>query len=179
MAFAVQSTPPDPSGLFTTVVERYGSLPVYEAIGAAVFDEAQAHLAARDQEPNKTGFPKQHFWEQIARGTRQEVDSNGVTLVFPYPMRAKVLGATIKPVKGKYLTIPAIAAAYGKRAGEFDGLQFAIVDGVGPALVTEGPEAMVVYRLVRQAVLPADPNALPPAGRLLDSAVRAIREIPL
>lgn len=175
MSFKVTITP-DPVADLDEIVQAHGGPVVYQAIGAAVFDVAQDHLAMRDREPNKTGFPKQHFWERVSRGTRQESDATSATIVFPYPMRAKVAGAEIKPVRGKYLTIPAIAAAYGKRAGEFD-LRFAIVDGIGPALVTKDPEAVVVFRLVRRAVLPPDPEALPSDERILAAATRALDEL--
>jgi hypothetical protein len=176
MAFSATLTP-DPGPDFARLARFYGSQTVYEAIGASVSELAVTHLARRDQAGNKNGWPRTHFWEGIARGVRDKVDPNGVTIVFPYPMRAKVLGATIVPVRSKYLTIPMNAEAYGKRAREFSGLKFAVVPGIGAALVTDTPEAVLMYRLVRRAVLPPDPHALPAEGDIAAAARRALDEI--
>jgi hypothetical protein len=176
MAFSATLTP-DPSQDLGRLFRAYGSQTVYEAIGAAAVEACVTHLATRDQEPNKTGFPKFHFWERVARGTRQEVDSSGVSIVFPYPMRMKVNGGTIKPINARFLTIPMTAAAYGKRAREFSDLKFAVVPGIGRALVTSGPESVVMYRLVRKAVIPADPRALPTGEALLGAVRQALDEI--
>lgn len=176
MAFSVTLNP-DPGPDIDRLSRIYGARTVYEAIGAAANEACVTHLAQRDREPNKTGFPKAHFWERIARGTREEVDSGGVTIVFPYPMRMKVEGGTVRPVRARFLTIPMTAAAYGKRAREFSDLKFAVVPGIGRALVTSGPEAVVMYRLVRQAVIPSDPRALPADQTLLAAMRGAIDEL--
>ena len=88
--------------------------------------------------PNKQGFPRQHFWAQVRRGvqTPKLMGQSAVVSINHVGLGQRYYGGEIKPKNGsKFLTIPWRSEAYGKRAREFTDLVFAIVEGIGPALV--------------------------------------------
>lgn len=80
-------------------------------------------------------------------------------------LRAAFGGYTVRPGAGKkYLTIPVAAEAYGKRAGEIDGLEFMRVGPKKTALLAR-PESegrmTTFYLLVKQAEIPEDRGLIP------------------
>lgn len=81
--------------------------------------------------PNKQGFPSTHFWADAARSTNFRLDPSGpVISINKQGIRQRRYGGQILPTGGrKYLTIPANAEAYGKRAGEFHNLRIAKLGG--------------------------------------------------
>jgi len=117
--------------------------------------------------------------------------------------RQKLKGGVIRPKAGKtYLTIPAAPEAYGRRAGEFNDLDFQIVldenGSLRPALVRRASTALkftrrkrkdgtisvsvrpgelregkVMYWLVRQVNQRPDASVLPPPGLIVATAVQA------
>ena len=79
--------------------------------------ELRDHFAKRESEPNKRGWPRQHFWDQIRGATAiSKVTRDGATITVNDPRLAqKIFGGEIKPGAGKkYLALPAIAEAYGR-----------------------------------------------------------------
>ena len=94
--------------------------------------------------PNKNNWTRQHFWADCARATNFTLGPDTVTVNVSKPGALLQLeggvveagkhtsSATGKPTK--FLTIPARAEAYGRRAGEFHNLEYAMTDQ-GPALV--------------------------------------------
>lgn len=99
--------------------------PLNAAVGKRGEVELRAHFLARNQEPNKKGWPKQDFWNRIREATAlSAVDESGATITIADPAIAqKIYGGTIKPVEGKYLALPAIAEAYGRSARTFNNLE--------------------------------------------------------
>ncbi len=84
------------------------------------------YFSRRENQPNRTGWPKQHFWDQIRSATAlAQVDQEGATITVNDPRLAqKVYGGTIKPGAGrKYLALPAIAEAYGRSPRSLTNLQ--------------------------------------------------------
>jgi len=77
-------------------------------------------------EPNKLGGRRTHFWNrQIGGSTNMPVveDTNRVVVSISSPILPhKVKGGTISAKRSKYLTIPLVAEAYGRRARYFDDL---------------------------------------------------------
>ena len=102
-------------------------------LGAAVSRLVQDHLAMKEGQPNKSGFPSQHFYANAARSTFWTADSAGATVTISQTGFAqRCFGGTIKPGRTiskftgrptQYLTIPARGEASGKRAGEFGNLK--------------------------------------------------------
>lgn len=166
--------------------------------GRAVVNTVRAHLFARNaSHPNRLGGTRQNFWAAAARSTHMRPESWGAMVsVNALGFRLQYQGGTVRPTTKKFLTIPARAEAYGKRAGEFDDLEFTIIPGKGPALVaarrseirirktkgggykvthtasTLGNE--VYYWLARSVRIPAHPDALPPEAKMAESAQGAV-----
>jgi len=62
--------------------------------------------------------------------------------------RLRYFGGTVRPVRAKLLTIPAVPEAYGKSARDFPNLGFAILDGK-PALVDKEPTFVKAGKRIR------------------------------
>jgi hypothetical protein len=156
---------------------------VNPVLAQAAVDFTQAHLFRLDAERgNVLGGARTHFYSQAARGTHHTVLPDGFALTIGHVgFRQRLQGGTIRPQKAKFLTIPAYPDAYGRRAGEFSDLRFAIVGG-RPCLVKAEQSALsfgkkrkdgsrkisgsfvggnVMYWLVRQVNQAPDPSVLP------------------
>jgi hypothetical protein len=162
------------------------------------------HFLAREQQPNKQGWPKAHLWRRIATSTAVAgvTDTEAVLSIAHPAISAKVYGAEITPKRGKFLTIPAMAAAYAAgspREGAAPGnLAFAYSlhpqGGWRPSLAvqtdvwkevgkprrdgtrrvkTVNRAGEIWYWLVRRAVVHGDPNALPSDDLVADTAISA------
>jgi hypothetical protein len=160
------------------------------------------HFLAREQQPNKQGWPKAHLWRRIATSTAVAgvTDTEAVLSIAHPAISAKVYGAEITPKRGKFLTIPAMAAAYAAgspREGAAPGnLAFAYSlhpqGGWRPSLAVQTDvwkevgkprkdgtrrrklvhqAGAVWYWLVRKATVPADDNALPSEAILGESVI--------
>jgi hypothetical protein len=97
---------------FLTVLGRRGS------------NELRAWFTKADaKHPNKKGFPRSHFWLDVANSVSNNpaITDNRVTINIAHPVIAfKVIGGTIKPRVANWLTIPVVAAAYGKTVREYE-----------------------------------------------------------
>ncbi|RFC46912.1 MAG: hypothetical protein DUW69_001562 [Verrucomicrobia bacterium] len=109
------------------LVEVKGSLvnrsALNEALGKRLALELQTYFRSRSSEPNKMAAPSLGFWNKVAADTQlNEVSDTGATVAIASPeFRPRLFGAVIKPTGGrKFLTIPLVAAAYGKRAQEYE-----------------------------------------------------------
>lgn len=151
--------------------------------------------------PNKQGWPRQHFWAAVRRSVNQPVVNSPTTatvsITHPHLLQ-RVKGGPIRPGAGRrYLTIPAIAEAYGKRAREFHNLRFGFAENrfgnLAPALVENSGQSVAFGRrrkdgtrkvtpgeeiggnaffwLVKKVYQPADPTALPTEAQLQVAAV--------
>lgn len=169
------------------------------AVGQSVVRLVQRHL--RDKPANRQGFPSSGFWGRAARATNYTTVPQGTLVsINQIGVRQRYHGGVIRPTGNrKFLTIPVNAAAYNRRAGEMAGLKFAIVPGVGPALVAQrsvgtliAPQArgkkrwkavgdllgaVVMFRLVRFANQDPDPTVLPEDAAILDAAREGIRNL--
>lgn len=89
---------------------------LHGSLGGRAERALRDHFARREAEPNKRGWPKQHFWDQIRSATALgTVDGAGATITINDERLAqKIYGGTIRPGLGKkYLAIPEIAEASG------------------------------------------------------------------
>src|SRR5260370_38005174 len=98
---------------------------VKPAIGRAVLRLVQQHfLRLNASRANPLGGPRSNFYAQAARSTRYDVLTDGVLVsVSQVGIRQRLAGGQIIPRNVKYLALPAIAEAYGKRAREFPNLE--------------------------------------------------------
>lgn len=175
--------------------------PLHAAMGKRVEVEYRDHFAARDSEGNKQGWPSQHFWARIRTATAyRSADEAGAIVGIADPALAqKIHGGTITPKEGKYLTIPAIAEAYGHSARSFDFLQFRRFKSGAAALVEsdrtflkfgrkrkdgsrklsdEGrsQRGRVWYWLARSVTQKADARALPDEEKMTAALLEEIGE---
>lgn len=156
---------------------------ISKVTGRAVANTIRANFQTlEDNRPNKQGFPRQHFWSACRRATQAPapLGSGRVLIEINKPGAAlRRFGGTVRPVNKKYLTIPAIAEAYGRRAPDIAGLEFLMAmtpqGHFAPALVQLDAEAKaagrkkafrtgqgtVFYWLVRQTKHKPDPSVMP------------------
>ena len=114
----------------------------YKIIASAIGEETRRHFVEREGMPNSKGWPKQHFFDKARRQTHVSSTSSDATVtVSLVGFATHFLGKpeVIRPVNSQFLTIPARAEAYGRRAREFNDLVFAIVPNesgrMQPALI--------------------------------------------
>lgn len=108
--------------------------------------------------PNKLGGKRTHYYGQAARGTSYVVEPTMIIIsINQVGIRQSWQGGAVyagvnssrytgKPTK--YLTIPAIAEAHGKRAGEFSNLTLAYGRGGRPYALVEAAATLVKSRKV-------------------------------
>ena len=144
-----------------------------KVLGTAVAETMRGHFLDRDAEPNRKGWPKQHFWKDIADATVRGEPAAGriEVIVADRRFNLKVFGGTVRPVEARALAIPVNRIAYGVRPRVLqDQLGVPIFrprksDGVGAGFLAariEG-EFVVLYSLVRSARHDPDQRAMPPA----------------
>ncbi|MDR0536194.1 MAG: hypothetical protein LBG65_07635 [Puniceicoccales bacterium] len=146
--------------------------PLLTHLGGRLAILTREHFRDRDREPNKSRFPKTHFWGNAAKFTRlTNVTATTATVTIAYPqLLTKIHGGTIKSARPNgSLAIPISAQVYGKYPREFgrSALQFAIHGKEYPlherGAVLEDPRTgETLYKLVRQTIHTPDPHALPP-----------------
>lgn len=155
-------------------------------LGKEIEVQLKQHFLARDQDsPNKSGFPRSHWWarEVRAKTALRSFDANSATVgIASRQFAFRLNGGTIRPGPGrKLLALPLRAEAYGvyPREGTIPGLFFKKLTGGRMYLAARDGSALRVYwRLVPAVTIPADPNALPPAAQLRATLEdRALKEV--
>jgi hypothetical protein len=143
-------------------------------LGHAARNEYRAWFRAHDATPNAKGFPRSHFWHEIAGATGLDTgkttDTEAVVVIASRAIKAHVYGGTWGPRPGKKnLAIPLRGEAAGKNprdnpiAGVFF-LRSRFGKGGGYLVKREGKKLMAFWRLVPRVHVRRDPAALPPAG---------------
>lgn len=166
------------------------------ARGAA--NEVRSHLANLEStRPNKQGWTRQHWWARVRRSVQApRLAAGGAIVSITEPgIGLRYFGGTTRPVSRKYMTIPAIEEAYGRRAREFSNLRFGFAENrfgnLAPALIERDHTELnfgrrrkdgsrkisgtsrggrTFYWLVRRAVHPADHSVLPTDEALANAA---------
>lgn len=170
--------------------------PLNAAIGKRGEVETREHFRVRAQEPNKRGFPSLGFWNRIRKATALTAfDSVGATISISDPaILQKIHGGDITPKEGRYLTLPAIAAAYGRSPRTFSNLEpmfrwingerkiVALVERAASDLKTQATYGgEVFYWLVEKVKQRKDPRALPPRDQferaLVDEAAAFVADL--
>jgi hypothetical protein len=141
--------------------------------GKTVEKELRAHFLRRNAQGNKQGWPSRGLWGDIAERTVMGAVSGGnlyasVEISISHPaLNLKVHGGTVTPKRGKYLTLPATAAAYAAgspREGATPDLKFTVAynAAIGHDMKALADTAGTVwYFLARKTTHRADPDALP------------------
>ncbi len=140
MSFATHITVPEFRDPFLDQLPTFlAPEQLHKVVGNALVDLFQQHIAGLPS--NHQGFPSTNFWPAAARSVSWESAGEGVSISVSHPgFQQRLLGGTIRPTQGKkYLTIPAIGAAYGHHAAEFSQLRFRFLTNpmgrLQPALV--------------------------------------------
>ena len=150
--------------------------------------EVRKHFQDLDRRPNKRGWPSRHFWRGIARSTALDLvtrQTARVAITDP-AFWGKVKDTKIKPKRGRFLAIPATAAAYAAgspREGAAPA-SLKLTRDINPATgrmqwclaIVDSQAATVWYWLARQARIPKDPDALPPDAHLRAAVLDAIEQ---
>ena len=177
----------------TPILQGLGLLAqsVRPAIGAAVVELFQQNF--RSLPDNKQDWPTTNFWERAVRATNYDVAAENINInVNQQGVRQRLEGGTINPVNSAWLTIPARAEAYGRRAGEFNNLHFvffrsdlaALVENEsqdvkfgrkkkdGTRTVTAGEErgGGIFYWLKKSVSQAANPNVIPSESEIIATA---------
>jgi hypothetical protein len=171
---------------------------ILKAAGKQLEIDLRDHFSARNQEPNKQGWPKKNFWAGIAEATAlASVSDNEATVSVSDPaINQKVFGGTIKPKPGRNLTIPQNAEAYtagSPRNLPANFLRLLVTRSGKVYLVENDPNlrprgkkgykpgmsfaGRFWYRLVPSVTQAPDPRALPEESYLEGSVMSAIRGV--
>lgn len=151
---------------------------VNKLIGRAGQTFVRKHFYDLDaKRPNRLGGERVHFYGGAAKSTTFATTADGAVIsVNQTGVRQRIQGGTILPKKSKYLTIPARAEAYGKRAREFNNLKVVRFGNVLALVVADATKLSkgkkgfraagetgggVMYWLVPKVVQKADPSVMP------------------
>lgn len=167
---------------------------VGQALAIVFFD----HFVAKQQSGgNKLGGPRTNFYARAAQNTSFTVAGDYVVIsIASVGIAQRFFGGTIKPVHAKFLTIPARAESYGKRASEFKDLEilwgkngpYALArraaslikpsrrnkDGIR-TIYREGEQGgEILFWLVKEVTQQPDPSVLPSQEDVASSVNRTV-----
>lgn len=178
---------------------------MFAAIGKRVEVALRRHFATRNGEPNKAGWPKRGFWNDVRAATSltSATDTEAVVTIASPALNLHINGGTVTPKRGKFLAIPATPEAYAAgspREGRLNvqpqtihmrggRTALALVEAWSTAIsyrktvrgtrVRAGAESQggrVHYWLVPSATIPKDERALPTDQHLQEEAADEARQ---
>jgi hypothetical protein len=173
MDLTITVTQDDLSPAIRRLISAIDPARLMQVAGKRLEIEMRKHFLDLDRRPNKRGWPSRHFWSRISKSTALgAVSRDSATVSVSDPaFWAKKQGATIRPKRGKFLAIPATAAAYAAGSPREGGAPELSFDRqVNPAtgrmqfclsVKSSNTASTVWYWLARQTTVPADPDALP------------------
>lgn len=149
------------------------------ALGADLEDLTSAHIRIAAQTRHNTasrlGAAPSGYLTNLAGSVESRADQTGAEISVYGDIFKRVLGPVeVQPTRRKWLTIPAAAESYNRRAGEFGGLYF----------VKSGPESArlqdktgkVLFWLKKRVTLPQDRGLLPSDAQYEKAAVFSINQ---
>lgn len=163
--------------------------PMHQRMAAAVAEKVREHLVTVSRERHATatrlGANQTHFWESAARGVAVgAVDESGGNVALKHPGIARAFrDVEIKPGPGKkFLTIPLVAEAYGRRAADIWQEWGLFIPrrktGEKGIIASKSPLGLVTpfYLLVKGVTQKQDRTLLPTDDAIRTTAVQAIRD---
>jgi hypothetical protein len=146
-------------------------------LGAEGVRQVQANFQKLEGRGNRLGAPSTGYYTDAARLTSSQVTSDFAATVSinKVGIRLHSLGGEVTPVTKKWLTIPAIPAAHGRKAESFgntlwlmkkQGVPIALARTIGEP---KDHKFEVVYWLRKSVKHRADPETLPNLGDLATS----------
>ena len=158
-----------------------------QEIGRAVAERVKEHFYGKP--PNERRFPTTQFWQRAAAATDFTADSDGARVsINQIGVRQRFLGGPIAPVRGKFLTVPAIAETYGHSADDFANLKIRAVApggwsglGLAPSDAARNQDGRVspgsvYFWLFTHVTQRPDPDVLPDKDEITDTALDAARD---
>lgn len=173
-------------------------------VGTSVVRLISRHLVQWNaSHPNRLGGKRTNIIAHAAEATRWDPTPDGVAVTISNPaIGARFRGAEIRPVRSKFLTIPARPEAYGKSPREFNLRPVFPKNWSGPAIgwlesaenylravksgkrkgqltgassdkATHG-EGGVLFWLVKRVTILPEPEILPPESAIAGSARSAV-----
>lgn len=115
----------EPGSVKQITVELTGAVKDLQGLNSSLAKRLQVelvkHFRSKNAKPNKRGWTKSDFWEDIAQDTEiANISEKGATVtVADHRFRIHVTGGVIRPVKAKRLTIPLIPEARGLMASSY------------------------------------------------------------
>lgn len=145
---------------------------ILDVAGAAGERVVQDHFQKKDNDnPNKRGFSRKHFWGGLAAvtGPSEVRGSEAIVTIHDPAFNIHYYGGDIKPKRGKTLAIPATDRAYQAGSpsegviGDLFVYHYQNSQGELRAALASGTKdnAEVQYWLVPGVTVPKDDNALP------------------
>lgn len=154
---------------------------LHAVAGRAILNQVKAHLRERNATANRLGGKRTNYYAKAAQSVHAEHDAASARISVSHTgMALHYYGGTVRPVNRKYLTIPIAAEAHGARVSDFPGAFVLRLKGKQPVIALRKwkgrtPGALqLLFALVRQATIKADPSVMPSPGTSSESAVLAI-----
>ena len=150
---------------------------VAEAAGRAVFNLVKGHLAERNNKTSRrAGWPKSNYWGEAAQSVEEPVisDSTASISIAKEGVALHYYGGTVKPKK-KALAIPIsplVADIWPSKAP--DNLDLFWPKNSSHGFLKDSNTSELLYLLVPQVTIPADPTVLPEDSAITDAATREI-----
>lgn len=138
------------------------------AAGRAMRNFLVKHFRGLDKS-NPTGMPgarRAHFWLDVARSVNNpEITDQSVSVTVSDPRAGyRLFGGTITAKRAKFLTIPVIGEAYGRRASTFEAETGHQLFPLGASLAYrdgKGTPPIVAYLLRRSVTKGPEPDKQP------------------
>jgi hypothetical protein len=151
--------------------------PMLAALSERLLGELKEHFRLKEAQPNKSGWPKGHFWGRVRQLTvlGPVSDTEGSVIIGDSRFAIRYYGGTILPKEKANLAIPINPQAAGiyPMQNKFPGLflTFRRVDGELKKFLATGDKSdpksqMFLYVLKKSVEHPKDPTALPPDEKI-------------
>jgi hypothetical protein len=119
--------------------------------------------------PNRLKGPRTNFYAAAATSVQNLSSPQGVIVRIPHEgIAQRYYGGTIRPVRAKFLTIPAAAEFHGTRAGEHD------LHRRGRALFTG--DGRIAFFLAKSVTQEPDPSVIPTRPAMIGAGTAALKK---
>jgi hypothetical protein len=154
--------------------------PLNKAMAGTLETVTAAHIrtaaASRHATAQRLGATPTQYLSKQASGVEAQGDATGVTITVPGRIFRRVLGPVQVVAKKKWLTIPAAAESYGKRAREMGKLRFVKSRKKPDSARLVNTSGTVLFWLKKKVTLPQDRELLPSNEKYAAAAELAARE---
>lgn len=152
--------------------------PILSALGKKLEGVLQRHFKEKDAQPNKRGWPSQHFWGRIRNATSftGATDSEATVVIADPAFGKRVEGGDIYPKEKAALAVPMDPRAAGKQpsANLIPGVFR--VKGTNRLVIKENGVLVTLWRLYKKVTVPKDPTALPPDEKINTELIKTADE---